>query len=104
MNKIVKIYALIATIIAIVFYLLYVYNTNKIDGLEEKITELSTSLNSYKTKLEKEHDDKVELDRRNKELEKKAKIATNFNWYTDIFYDPVVVELREQSKKHRNRK
>lgn len=103
MNKIVKIYAGVVTIIAIVFYLFHVYNTNKIDGLEEKITELSTGLDAYKSKLEKEHNDKVDLDKRYKKLEEAAN-RESIDWNTDISNDPVNIELRNQAKNHRNGK
>lgn len=103
MNKIIKIYAGIVTIIAIVFYLFHVYNTNKIDCLEGEITELSTRLDAYKSKLEKEHNDKVDLDKRYKKLEEAA-TKESIDWNTVVSNDPVIIELRNQAKNHRNGK
>lgn len=104
MNKILKLYATGVTIIALVFYFFFVYNKGQIEKLKYDNQELSTRLETYKNKLEKEHNDKVELNKRNKNLEEKAKNSPDFNWYANIFDDPVVVELRKQAKNHRSRK
>lgn len=60
-----------------------------------KVTRLESEKNAFETQLEKEHNDKVELDKQYKKLEAKAKSDKSFNWYADISSSPVVIELHD---------
>ena len=74
---------------------LYNYADRKATKLETENKEISASLKGYKSQLEKEHNDKLELDKQYKKLQEKAKMDKNFDWYADISGSPVVLELHD---------
>lgn len=63
--------------------------------LKEENSGLKEKAKFYQAQLEKEHNDKVELNRKYNELEAKAKSDQNFNWVADISNSPVINELRK---------
>ena len=88
---------LIIILIALVgyYYIINAINGAKLNKISQKIAQTEYNLEKYKAQLEKEHNDKVELDKQYKKLEAKAKSDKDFNLYADISSSPVVIELRE---------
>lgn len=73
-----------------------VYRGNTIDSLNERVGTLSANVETLIKGREKDHADKVELAKRNEELEQDAKKDTScFTWTTDISTSPVVMRLRK---------
>lgn len=69
---------------------------NTIKNQQEKINNLSANIEILINRSKKEYADKIELAKRNEELEKKAKQDTScFTWFTDISNSPIVKQLRE---------
>lgn len=79
----------------IIFVLMYKYENFKTNKLENEKKALIEENKTYSTKLEKVYNDKMELDRKYKELEKAAKSDKNFDWFVDISNSDVIKRLRE---------
>lgn len=77
------------------YYISCAIKDSKLEKQSEKIAQTEYNLEKYKAQLEKEHNDKVELDKQYKKLEAKAKSDKDFNWYADISSSPVIIELRD---------
>lgn len=90
-----KYLALICFIIAAILSGYTYYLDSRLSNTKEKLTLAENEKIAYKTQLEKEHNDKVELDKQYKKLEAKAKSDKAFNWYADISSSPVVSELHD---------
>ena len=90
-----KYIALICATIAFILGFYAYYLDTRLSYTKEKLTLAESEKNAYKTQLEKEHNDKVELDKQFKKLEAKAKSDKNFDWYADISSSPVVIELHD---------
>lgn len=73
----------------------YSYKSAKLEKAESKNTELEAQVTGYKNQLEKVYNDKMELDRKYKQLEDKANSDKDFNWYADISRSPVVLQLHD---------
>ena len=95
MTNLYKYLACFFAILAVVMILMYSFTKNKLERTENENITLRANVNNYKTQLEKEHNDKVELDRKYKKLEDKAKADKSFNWYADISNSPVILELHD---------
>lgn len=83
------------TLVAFVLFVMYHFTVESNNRLVAENKELSEGLKTYKKQLEKEHNDKLELDRQYKTLEAKAKSDKAFNWYADISGSPVIKQLHD---------
>lgn len=90
-----KYIALICATIAFILGFYAYYLDTRLSYTKQKLTLAESEKNAYKMQLEKEHNDKVELDKQFKKLEAKAKSDKNFDWYADISNSPVVIELHD---------
>lgn len=69
---------------------------NTIETQKERIDNLSANVEILINRSKKDHDDKVELAKRNEELEQESQKDTScFTWNTDISDSPVVQRLRQ---------
>lgn len=83
------------TLVTFILFVMYHFVKESNNQLLTENKELSDGLKTYKRQLEKEHNDKMELDKQYKKLEAKAKSDKDFNWYADISNSPVVIELHD---------
>lgn len=102
MNKIFQYIAVFFFITTLIFVFMYNYADLKADKLEsektalkKENTELKKENKSYLAKLEKVYNDKVELNRKYKELEESAKSDKNFDWFADISNSDVIKRLQD---------
>lgn len=95
MTKLYQFLLVVLLIYGLVVSFGYNYKSTKLDKSERKITELEAKVTGYKNQLEKVYNDKMELDRKYKQLEDKAKSDKDFNWYADISRSPVVLQLHD---------
>lgn len=97
MNKILLI--VIAFLLIIIIWIQWGSNhkSNEIKELQNKLTVAVQNEDMYKKKLEREHNDRVEISKRNEELEAAAKADASFDWYADISNTDIVKQLRENA-------
>lgn len=102
MNKIIKYIAVFFFATTLIFAFMNNYADLKADKLEsektalkKENTELKKENKNYLVKLEKIYNDKVELNRKYKELEESAKSDKNFDWFVDISNSDVIKQLRD---------
>lgn len=95
MTKLYQFLLVILLVYGLVVSFGYSYKSAKLDKSESKITELEAKVTGYKNQLEKVYNDKMELDRKYKQLEDKANSDKDFNWYADISRSPVVLQLHD---------
>ena len=102
MNKIFQYIAVFFFITTLVFIFMYNYADIKADKLESEKNalkmenkQLKEDNKNYLAKIERIYNDKMELNRKYKELEESAKSDKNFNWFADISDSDVVKQLRE---------
>lgn len=69
----------------------------RINSLEASKKVLESNANFLIKKVEREHNDKMELGRKNQELESLAKHSVDFDWNRDISRDELVLWLRENA-------
>jgi hypothetical protein len=74
---------------------MYGHTKSRLESTEIENITLKANMDTYKKQLEKEHNDKLELDRKYKSLSEKAKDDQNFNWFADISNSPVILELHD---------
>lgn len=73
-----------------------VYRGKTIESQKERIGNLSANVETLIKGREKDYADKVELAKRNEELEQEAaKDTACFGWNTDISHSPIVQRLRQ---------
>lgn len=73
-----------------------VYRGKTIESQKQRISNLSANVETLIKGREKDYADKVELAKRNEELEEKAaKDTACFGWNTDISHSPIVMQLRK---------
>lgn len=73
-----------------------VYRGKTIESQKERIGNLSANVETLIKGREKDYADKMELAKRNEELEQEAaKDTTCFGWNTDISHSPIVQRLRK---------
>ena len=65
--------------------------------LNNRLSVAEKNADTLKKTLEREHNDKIELGKRNEELEAAAKADTSFDWRADIASSDVVKQLRENA-------
>lgn len=92
----VKIYLGIISALTIAFLVaLFLYrsecSTN--DELRKTVTNLTTSLDTIRTRLAESYEENKQLVKSNEELEKLSEDDKTFNWNADISNSPVVIKL-----------
>ena len=97
MNKILLFLACFFGCTAAILGFLYNLQSGRIDSLETSNMGLQTNNNFLIKKIEREHNDKVEISRKYEELENLAKRSVNFDWNTDISSDEPTLWLRENA-------
>ena len=96
MNKIFLSVFCITSVAFCIAIFIAVQRGNTIKTQEEKINNLSANVEILINRSKKDHEDKVELAKRNEELEQEArKDVSCFTWVTDISDSPVVQRLRQ---------
>lgn len=96
MQKILTISLLVTLAALCIAIFIAVHRGNTIDRQSAKIDSLSANVETLIRGREKDYADKVELAKRNEELEKEAeKDANCFGWNTDISGSPILVKLRQ---------
>lgn len=96
-NKILLFVACFFGVTAVILGFLYNLQSGRIDSLETSNIGLQTNNNFLIKKIEREHNDKVEISRKYEELENLAKRSVNFDWNTDISSDEPTLWLRENA-------
>lgn len=97
LNRIIQFLALFFCCTTVIIGFLYNLQSGRIDSLETSNTSLRTNNNFLIKKVEREHNDKMELGRKNQELESLAKHSVDFDWSRDISRDELVLWLRENA-------
>lgn len=97
MNKILLFLACFLGVTVIILGFLYNLQSGRIDSLETSNMGLQTNNNFLIKKIEREHNDALEISRKNRELENLAKRAVGFDWNTDISNDELVLWLHENA-------
>lgn len=82
--------------------IMYNYADSKADKLESEKTvlkmdnkQLKEDNKNYLAKIERIYNDKMELNRKYKELEQSAKSDKNFDWFVDISNSDVIKRLQD---------
>ena len=100
MNKILLILACFFAILSGVLLGVYKYQSKRIDTLQEAKITLQANNNLLINRLEKEHNDKVEVSRTNELLRKQIKAdKTGFDWNYDLTSNPVLLEFKRMHSK-----
>lgn len=97
LNRIALILACFFGCTTMIIGFLYNLQSGRIDSLETSNTSLQANNNFLIKKVEREHNDKMELGRKNQELESLAKHSVDFDWNRDISRDELVLWLRENA-------
>lgn len=97
LNKILLILVAFFGLVAIVFGFWIWLQGQRIDSLKTAKNVLQANNNLLITRLEREHNDAMEISRKNQELENLAKRAVSFDWYRDISSDELILWLRENA-------
>ena len=96
MNKILTISVIILAVAFCVASFVALHRGNTIDRQTAKIDSLTANVETLIRGREKDYADKVELAKRNEELEAEAAKDDNcFTWNTDISDSPILVKLRQ---------
>lgn len=69
----------------------------QIKSLKDAKNTLEMNNNMLITRLEREHNDKLEISRKNQELESLAKRSVGFDWTRDISNDELVLWLHKNA-------
>lgn len=94
--KVLAISLIISLIAFAVAVFIILHRGNVIDTQREQISGLTANVNLLIDGRKKDYADKVELAKRNEELEQEAaKDTTCFTWNTDISHSPIVQRLRK---------
>lgn len=95
LNKILLFLACFFGCTTMIISFLYNLQSGRIDSLETSNTHLQAINNLLIKKLEKEHNDKLEVSRRAEEIEKAIKKDTSgFDWNYDLSANPVLVTFK----------
>ncbi len=97
LNRIILFFACFFGVLAVVCIFWINIQGKRIDSLKSAKTMLESNNNFLIKKIEREHNDKVELSRKQKELENLAKRSVGFDWDRDISSDELVLWLRENA-------
>lgn len=100
MNKILLYVACFFAILAGVLIFWVRLQSNRIDTLQAAKTTLESNNNLLIKKLEKEHNDKLEVSRRAEEIEKAIKAdKSGFDWHYNLESNPVLLEFKRLHNK-----
>lgn len=100
MNRIVLFLACFFAILSGVLIGVNKYQSKRIDTLQEAKITLQANNNLLINRLEKEHNDKVEVSRTNELLRKQIKAdKTGFDWNYDLSANPVLLEFKRMHSK-----
>ena len=100
MNKILLYVACFFAILAGVLIFWVRLQSIRIDTLQAAKTTLEANNNLLINRLEKEHNDKVEVSRTNELLRKQIKAdKTGFDWNYDLTSNPVLLEFKRMHSK-----
>ena len=97
LNKILTILACFLGVVAAILLLWVYLQGQRIDSLKTAKNTLEMNNNLLITRLEREHNDKMELSRKQKELENLAKHSVSFDWNRDISGDELVLWLHKNA-------
>jgi predicted transcriptional regulator len=97
LNRIVLFLACFFAILSGVLLGVNKYQSKRIDTLETARTSLEANNQLLISKMKRAYDDKVELGRKNQELESLAKRSVGFDWNRDISSDELVLWLHENA-------
>lgn len=97
LNRISLFLACFFAILAGVLIFMYKIQGWELTNVRADNTTLQNNNNLLITRLEREHNDKVELGRKNQELESLAKHSVGFDWNRDISNDELVLWLHENA-------
>ena len=97
LNKLITIIACFFAILAGCLIFWCRLQADRIDSLKSAKNTLQANNNLLITRLEREHNDALEISRKNKELEDLAKRAVGFDWNRDISGDGVILCLHENA-------
>lgn len=97
LNKLITIVACFFAILAGVLIFMYKIQGLELTNVRADNTTLHSNNNLLITRLEREHNDALEISRKNRELEDLAKRAVGFDWNRDISGDGVVLWLHENA-------
>jgi 6-phosphogluconate dehydrogenase len=94
--KVLAISLIISLIAFAIAVLIILHRGNVIDTQREQISGLTANVNLLIDGRKKDYADKVELAKRNEELEQEAEKDTScFGWNTDISHSAIVQRLRQ---------
>ena len=100
MNKILLYVACFFAILAGVLIFWVRMQSNRIDTLQAAKTTLEANNNLLINRLEKEHNDKVEVSRTNEQLRQQIKAdKSGFDWHFDLSANPVLLEFKRMHSK-----
>lgn len=100
LNRIVLFIACFFAILSGVLLGVYKYQSKRIDTLQEAKITLQANNNLLINRLEKEHNDKVEVSRTNELLRKQIKAdKTGFDWHYNLESNPVLLEFKRLHNK-----
>lgn len=97
LNRIVLFIACFLAILAVLLFGWSTYQSKRIKSLETAKTNLEANNQLLISKMKRAYDDKVELGRKNQELENLAKRSVGFDWNRDISSDELVLWLHENA-------
>lgn len=97
LNRIIQFLALFFGILVVCLLFWINIQDKRINSLETSKKVLESNTNFLIKKVEREHNDKMELGRKNQELESLAKHSVDFDWSRDISRDELVLWLRENA-------
>lgn len=100
LNKILLFLACFLGVTVIILGFLYNLQSGRIDSLETSNTSLQANNNFLIKKLEKEHNDKLEVSRTNELLRKQIKAdKSGFDWHYNLESNPVLLEFKRLHNK-----
>ena len=97
LNKILLFVACFFAILAGILIFMYKIQGWELTNVRADNTTLQSNNNLLITRLEREHNDKLEISRKQKELEDLAKHSVDFDWDRDISSDVISLWLRENA-------
>ena len=95
LNRVVLFVACFLALVAVLLFVWCSIQSNRIKSLQALKTSLEANNNILINRLEKEHNDKVELGKRTEELEKAIMADTSgFNWDYDLSANNVLLTFK----------
>lgn len=97
LNRIALFFAYFFGVLAVVCIFWINIQGKRIDSLESSKKMLESNTNFLIKRVEREHNDKVELSSKYEKLKQMAKADTDFDWSADISRSDVVMWLRKNA-------